>query len=134
TSNLISVPQCWFLQHFEVLDQENPTVFTPSLPWIESFVISRPAAIFERPFGTQQQPIEKERNTMKKIKLVSFLVDDYDPAIEFYTQKLCFEVVEDAAFSDLRWITLSLPGNRCAIALELAKTPDDLAVVVGRQG
>lgn len=69
---------------------------------------------------------------MTHVKIVSLLVKDYDEAIQFYTQKLGFEVVEDAAFGDRRWITLSLPGNRCAIALELAKTPDDLAVV-GRQ-
>jgi catechol 2,3-dioxygenase-like lactoylglutathione lyase family enzyme len=69
---------------------------------------------------------------MTHVKIVSLLVKDYDEAIQFYAQKLGFEVVEDAAFGDRRWITLSLTGNRCAIALELAKTPDDLAVV-GRQ-
>src|SRR5215468_4889825 len=72
-------------------------------------------------------------NTMRQIKIVSLLVKDYDVAIEFYTQKLGFEVVEDAAFGDRRWITLSLPGDRCALALELAKNSDDLAVV-GKQG
>jgi catechol 2,3-dioxygenase-like lactoylglutathione lyase family enzyme len=69
---------------------------------------------------------------MRQVKIVSLLVKDYDAAIEFYTQKLGFEVVEDAAFGDRRWITLSLPGNQCALALELAKNPDDLAVV-GKQ-
>jgi catechol 2,3-dioxygenase-like lactoylglutathione lyase family enzyme len=69
---------------------------------------------------------------MRQVKIVSLLVKDYDAAIQFYTQKLGFLVAEDAAFGDRRWITLSLPGNRCALALELAKDPEDLAVV-GKQ-
>ena len=69
---------------------------------------------------------------MRDVKIVSLLVKDYDAAIQFYTQKLGFEIVEDAAFGDRRWITLSLPGNRLALALELAQKPDDRAVV-GRQ-
>jgi catechol 2,3-dioxygenase-like lactoylglutathione lyase family enzyme len=69
---------------------------------------------------------------MRDVKIVSLLVKDYDAAIQFYTQRLGFEVVEDAAFGDRRWITLSLPGSRLALALELAKKPDDLAVV-GKQ-
>ena len=70
---------------------------------------------------------------MRQVKIVSLLVKDYDAAIQFYTQKLGFQVAEDAAFGDRRWITLSLAGNGCALALELAKTPDDLELV-GRQG
>ena len=70
---------------------------------------------------------------MRQVKIVSLLVRDYDSAIQFYTQKLGFEVIEDAAFGDRRWITLSLPGNHVALALELAKSADDLAVV-GKQG
>src|SRR5215831_18281766 len=69
---------------------------------------------------------------MKQIKIVSLLVLDYDAAIEFYTKKLDFEVAEDAAFGDRRWITVSLPDDRCTLALELAKRPDDLALV-GKQ-
>jgi catechol 2,3-dioxygenase-like lactoylglutathione lyase family enzyme len=69
---------------------------------------------------------------MRDVKIVSLLVKDYDAAIRFYTQKLGFEVVEDAAFGDRRWITLSLPGSRLALALELAKKPGDLEVV-GKQ-
>jgi catechol 2,3-dioxygenase-like lactoylglutathione lyase family enzyme len=69
---------------------------------------------------------------MKQVKLVSLLVNDYDAAIDFYTQKLGFELVEDKAFGDRRWITLSAPGNGCALALEMAKEPGDLAMV-GRQ-
>jgi catechol 2,3-dioxygenase-like lactoylglutathione lyase family enzyme len=69
---------------------------------------------------------------MRQVKIVSVLVKDYDAAIQFYTQKLGFQVAEDAAFGDRRWITLSLAGSQCALALELAKSPDDLAIV-GKQ-
>jgi catechol 2,3-dioxygenase-like lactoylglutathione lyase family enzyme len=71
---------------------------------------------------------------MTHVKIVSLLVKDYDAAIQFYTRKLGFEVVEDAAFGERRWITLSLPGDRCAIAFELANTPDDLAIVGTQAG
>jgi catechol 2,3-dioxygenase-like lactoylglutathione lyase family enzyme len=66
---------------------------------------------------------------MREVKIVGLLVKDYDAPMQFYTQKLGFEVVEDLAFGDRRWITLSLPGDHCALALELAKSPEDLALV-----
>jgi catechol 2,3-dioxygenase-like lactoylglutathione lyase family enzyme len=75
---------------------------------------------------------KEETSTMQRVKIVGVLVKDYDAALEFYSQKLGFGVVEDIPAGDRRWITLSLPGNGCALALELAKDPDDLAVV-GRQ-
>jgi catechol 2,3-dioxygenase-like lactoylglutathione lyase family enzyme len=71
---------------------------------------------------------------MNKIKIVSLLVRDYDEAIEFYSKKLGFELQEDAAFGESRWVTLSLPDQRdVTIALELARTDDDRALV-GKQG
>src|SRR5262245_58357304 len=71
---------------------------------------------------------------MNKLNLVNLLVEDYDAAIEFYSHKLGFEVVEDAAFGDDRRVTLSLPNNRdVAIALHVAKSSDDQALV-GKQG
>ena len=70
---------------------------------------------------------------MNKLKLIGLLVKDYDAAIQFYTHKLGFEIVEDAAFGDERWVTLSLPNNRdVAVALHLATTSDDQALV-GKQ-
>jgi catechol 2,3-dioxygenase-like lactoylglutathione lyase family enzyme len=69
---------------------------------------------------------------MRLMKIVSLLVKDYDAAIDFYTKKLGFQLAEDVPFGDRRWVTLSLPGNHCALALELARKPEDLALV-GRQ-
>ncbi|HYM61757.1 MAG TPA: VOC family protein, partial [Thermoanaerobaculia bacterium] len=49
---------------------------------------------------------------MNKVKIISVLVLDYDVAIEFYTRKLGFELIEDKAFGDDRWVTIALPDNR----------------------
>jgi catechol 2,3-dioxygenase-like lactoylglutathione lyase family enzyme len=70
---------------------------------------------------------------MRRMKIVSVLVNDYDAAIDFYTKKLGFNLVEDIPFGDRRWITLSLPGDGCSLAFELAKSAEDLALV-GKQG
>jgi len=70
---------------------------------------------------------------MNKVKLIGLLVRDFDAAIQFYTQNLGFEKVEDAAFGEDRWVTLSLPSDRgVAISLQLAKAGDDQALV-GKQ-
>jgi catechol 2,3-dioxygenase-like lactoylglutathione lyase family enzyme len=71
---------------------------------------------------------------MNKLNLISLIVKDYDAAVEFYTKKLGFEVAEDAAFGDKRWITLKLANTpESAVNLELATSKDDEALV-GKQG
>ena len=71
---------------------------------------------------------------MNKVKIISVLVLDQDAALEFYTRKLGFELREDQPFGESRWVTISLPKNsEVTVALELAKTPDDKAIV-GKQG
>jgi catechol 2,3-dioxygenase-like lactoylglutathione lyase family enzyme len=70
---------------------------------------------------------------MDKLKLFCVVVKDYDETIQFYTDKLGFEVAEDAAFGDNRWITLKLPNTPDSnVSLALAKTDEDQAVV-GKQ-
>ena len=70
---------------------------------------------------------------MDKLKLFSLVVRDYDATVHFYTQKLGFEVAEDAAFGDNRWITLKLPNTPDSnLSLALAKTDEDKAIV-GKQ-
>jgi catechol 2,3-dioxygenase-like lactoylglutathione lyase family enzyme len=71
---------------------------------------------------------------MNRVKIISVLVLDQDAAIEFYTRKLGFELLEDKSFGESRWVTISLPKDTDLIlALELAKTADDKAMV-GKQG
>jgi len=67
---------------------------------------------------------------MNKLSLISLIVKDYDAALEFYTQKLGFEVAEDEAFGNRRWITLKLTNTPdSAINLELARSKDDEALI-----
>jgi catechol 2,3-dioxygenase-like lactoylglutathione lyase family enzyme len=71
---------------------------------------------------------------MKNKLMFGVLVTNYDEAIDFYTKKLGFVVLEDNPMGDERWVTLTLPGNEgCVVALHLARTKDDQALL-GKQG
>ena len=55
---------------------------------------------------------------------IALLVNDYDEAIEFYTQKLGFILVEDTVLSEVkRWVLVKPPGS--STALLLAKAAND---------
>ncbi|GLQ74028.1 VOC family protein [Vibrio penaeicida] len=53
---------------------------------------------------------------------ISLVVDDYDDALDFYINKLHFELVEDTyqPEQDKRWVVVSPPGSD-GVALLLAK-------------
>ena len=53
---------------------------------------------------------------------VALVVNDYDEAIEFYTQTLNFELIEDTyqPEQDKRWVVVSPPGSS-GVSLLLAK-------------
>lgn len=52
---------------------------------------------------------------------VTLLVNDYDEAIEFYTQKLHFTLLEDTSLTDTkRWVRVAPPGSTATYLL-LAK-------------
>ena len=53
---------------------------------------------------------------------ISILVDDYDEAIRFYTEKLDFELISDERLSDKkRWVLVKPKGQGdCAILLAKA--------------
>jgi catechol 2,3-dioxygenase-like lactoylglutathione lyase family enzyme len=71
---------------------------------------------------------------MNKLKIITVLVLDQDAAIDFYTRKLGFDLREDKPFGESRWVTISAPKDSdLTLALELAKTADDKAIV-GKQG
>ena len=71
---------------------------------------------------------------MKKNLTFGIVVKDYDEAIDFYTKKLGFVVVEDIPMGDDRWVTITLPGNQdCVIALHEAQSESDRALI-GKQG
>ena len=55
---------------------------------------------------------------------ITLLVDDYDKAIEFFTKKLRFILIEDKAISETkRWVLVAPSGSGCC-SLLLAKATD----------
>jgi catechol 2,3-dioxygenase-like lactoylglutathione lyase family enzyme len=56
---------------------------------------------------------------------VTLVVNDYDEAIAFYTEKLGFQLIEDTVLSDSkRWVLIAPPGSS-ATSLLLAKADGD---------
>jgi lactoylglutathione lyase len=70
----------------------------------------------------------------QSIGAISLLVRDYDEAIEYFTTRLRFQVVEDTRIGDgKRWVLLGLPGaGGCRLLLAKAKNEEE-AAAVGRQ-
>lgn len=65
--------------------------------------------------------------------MVSLLVKDYDEAIDFYTRKLGFQLLEDSRVSEAkRWVVVAPPGSSCSLLLAKAAT-DEQVKTVGRQ-
>ena len=61
------------------------------------------------------------------ITAITLVVRDYDEAIEFFTKKLHFTLVEDRLVpaQNKRWVTIALPGNnQTHIVLGRASTPE----------
>ena len=56
---------------------------------------------------------------------IALLVDDYDEAIRFYTEKLHFDLIEDTALSDTKRWVLVKPKGATECCLLLAKAVDD---------
>ncbi len=57
---------------------------------------------------------------------IALVVKDYDEAIEFYTEKLNFELLEDTyqAEQDKRWVVIAPPGSKgTTILLARASKP-----------
>ncbi len=68
---------------------------------------------------------------------VTLVVRDYDEAIEFYTKKLHFTVVEDTyqPGQDKRWVVVSPPGSAGAtLLLARASKPEQEAFVGNQSG
>lgn len=62
----------------------------------------------------------------QRIAHIALVVEDYDEAIKFYTEKLDFILVEDTILSDTkRWVKVRPPGSD-GCCLLLAKAANDL--------
>ncbi len=61
----------------------------------------------------------------QRIAHISLVVDDYDKAIQFYTEKLNFKLIEDSVQSETkRWVLIS-PSGSGGCCLLLAKAAND---------
>jgi catechol 2,3-dioxygenase-like lactoylglutathione lyase family enzyme len=61
----------------------------------------------------------------QRIAHISIVVDDYDEAIKFYTDRLNFQLIEDTVLSETkRWVLISPPGSS-SCSLLLAKAAND---------
>jgi catechol 2,3-dioxygenase-like lactoylglutathione lyase family enzyme len=61
----------------------------------------------------------------QRIAHITLVVDDYDKAIQFYTEKLNFKVIEDSVLSETkRWVLIS-PSDSGGCCLLLAKAAND---------
>ena len=58
----------------------------------------------------------------QRLVQITIVVNDYDEAIKFYTEKLNFSLIEDTAVSETkRWVVVSPKGeNSCALLLAKA--------------
>jgi catechol 2,3-dioxygenase-like lactoylglutathione lyase family enzyme len=68
---------------------------------------------------------------------IALVVRDYDEAIQFYTEKLQFTVVEDTYQSqqDKRWVLIAPPGSSGpALLLARASTPEQERVIGNQTG
>jgi catechol 2,3-dioxygenase-like lactoylglutathione lyase family enzyme len=71
----------------------------------------------------------------RTIATVTFLVRDYDEAIRWFTEVLCFRLVGDTPLGDgKRWVLIEPPGS-AGTRLLLARAADEgQAAYIGRQG
>jgi catechol 2,3-dioxygenase-like lactoylglutathione lyase family enzyme len=66
---------------------------------------------------------------------IALLVKDYDEAIDFYTKKLNFELVEDTyqTEQDKRWVVVSPPGSNGVTLLLARASKSEQEAFIGNQ-
>jgi catechol 2,3-dioxygenase-like lactoylglutathione lyase family enzyme len=72
----------------------------------------------------------------QRLTQIALVVNDYDEAISYYTEKLNFILVEDTKLSETkRWVVVS-PGatNSCKLLLAKAATEEQRRKSNGRTG
>src|SRR5690348_1673520 len=70
----------------------------------------------------------------QRIAHIALVVNDYDEAIDFYTKKLDFNLLEDTKLSeDKRWVMVAPPGAKeCSLLLAKASN-EEQARSIGNQ-
>jgi catechol 2,3-dioxygenase-like lactoylglutathione lyase family enzyme len=72
----------------------------------------------------------------QQIAHVTLLVNDYDEAIKFYTEKLHFNLIENTILTEKkRWVLVAPPGSSaCCLLLAKASTDEQLKSVGNQSG
>jgi catechol 2,3-dioxygenase-like lactoylglutathione lyase family enzyme len=72
----------------------------------------------------------------QRIAHIALVVDDYDEAITFYTEKLSFILVEDTVLSETkRWVLVAPPGSAgCQLLLAKAANEEQKSRVGNQTG
>jgi len=66
---------------------------------------------------------------------ISLVVDDYDKAIQFYTEKLHFILEEDTVLSETkRWVIVKPPGSACGLLLAKAANDEQKSRIGNQAG
>ncbi len=67
---------------------------------------------------------------------IALVVDDYDEAIQFYTQKLHFTLIEDTVLSETkRWVLVAPPGpDGCKLLLAKAANEEQKSRIGNQTG
>jgi catechol 2,3-dioxygenase-like lactoylglutathione lyase family enzyme len=83
-----------------------------------------------------QQSIRTSQSVKQRIAHITLVVDEYDKAIEFYTEKLQFVLVEDTVLSETkRWVLVAPQGGGdCCILLAKAATAEQASRVGNQTG
>lgn len=69
------------------------------------------------------------------IGYVTYLVNDYDEAIEYFTKKLRFELNEDTIINETkRWVRVAPPGAETGLLLAKASTEEQKRNVGNQTG
>lgn len=72
---------------------------------------------------------------MQRIGQLSLVVEDYDQAIAFYTDKLGFELLEDTDLGGgKRWVRVAPPGSDCGLLLARAVNEQQRAAIGNQTG
>ncbi len=74
---------------------------------------------------------------MPSLELVTLVVESYDPAIEFFVEKLGFDLVEDSPSvtpdgRPKRWVVVRPPGGQTGVLLARAYGDDQVSIVGGQ--
>jgi len=72
----------------------------------------------------------------QRLMHIALVVADYDEAINWYTQKLGFKLIEDTTLSELkRWVLIQPPGEgSCQLLLAKAATEEQKTRVGNQTG